>query len=137
MPGPTQPLPGSTDIREKLAALVAADRLHSCLLFEGPGGVGKAQVARWVAGLMACEAPRGRQSCGSCWSCRRVEEGSHPDVIHVGLDPERKAPIISAEQARSILEVVSVQPSWARRRTVILDPADALHPSAANALLKT
>jgi DNA polymerase-3 subunit delta' len=137
---------GNERVRTRLGELSAASRLHSCLLFEGPQGVGKAMTARWLAMHANCTGDTGGgifgggaapYPCGDCWSCRHIAKGEHMDVIEVGLDPERTAPIISARQARALIEQLSVQPYNARRRFVIIDPADAMNASSANALLKT
>ena len=62
---------------------------------------------------------------------------SVPDVIRVGVDPKKTAAIISVGQARELHKQLMVKPFHARRRFVIFDPADAMTPEAANALLKT
>ncbi len=134
--------PGNEAVRRQLVALAQAERLHHCLIFEGPGGVGKAATARWLAMLVNCDGPAelmGPRSapCGSCWSCRHVLKGEHPDVIEVGPDPERATPIISVRQARELLSKLQLHPFHARRRFVIIDPADAMTAESANALLKT
>lgn len=128
---------GNQELHRQLARMLTEDRLHTCLIFEGPPGVGKATTARWVALAANCERePEGRP-CGSCWSCRQIARGQHPDVIEIGLDPERTAPVISVEQARDVVGRMAMRPYSARRRLVIFDPADAMGPEAANALLKT
>lgn len=75
--------------------------------------------------------------CGACPTCKQMAQGHHPDLIQIGLDPKRKAPIISVAQIRELLRQVRLRPYNARWRTVILDPADAMRDQAANALLKT
>lgn len=129
-------LVGNVEVRRRLARLADADRLHPCLLFEGPPGVGKAATALWLARYINCESPLGRP-CGQCWPCRHIAKGTHPDVLQVGLDPERTAPIISVRQARELTSGLTLRPYAAKRRVVILDPADAMSSGAANALLKT
>ena len=129
-------LVGNDDVRRRLRRLADADHLHPCLLFEGPPGIGKAATARWLARTINCESPLGRP-CGQCWPCRQIAKGTHPDVIEVGLDPARTAPIISVRQARELLKGLTLRPYAAKTRFVILDPADAMSPGAANALLKT
>ena len=128
---------GNESLRAELARMWAEDRLHTCLIFEGPVGVGKASTARWLALLMNCQADEPARPCGTCWSCRQIHKGQHPDIVEIGLDPERTAPVISVEQARNVLGQLSVHPYAARRRLVIFDPADAMGQEAANALLKT
>jgi DNA polymerase III subunit delta' len=133
---PIGPPMGNAAVRARLGELGREGRLHGCLLFEGPKAVGKAMTARWLAQVWNCEVG-GVEPCGACWSCRQIAKGSHPDVIAVGIDPDRRNPIISVDQARQVIVELQVKPFHARRRVVILDPADAMNPQAANALLKT
>lgn len=128
---------GNEELRRQLGDMAVEDRLHTCLIFEGPVGVGKAITARWLARLSNCEAEPELRPCEACWSCRQIARGQHPDVIEIGLDPERAAPVISVEQARGVVARMAMRPYNARRRYVIFDPAEAMGPEAANALLKT
>lgn len=144
---------GNHTVRARLAAAAAGDRLHHCYLFEGPEGVGKAKVALQLALDLNCEVahnpgpslfglapppPRTDDlgaACGTCPSCHLILAGTHPDVIRVGPPPEKSS--IGADQARELIGALSLQRHSARRRVVIVDPADALTEEAANALLKT
>ena len=128
---------GNQRVRERLRSLAEADRLHHCLLLEGPEGIGKAASALWLAQVVNCEAEQPARPCGSCWSCRQIPKGQHPDIITVGLDPKKATPIISVDQAREVLQQLTLRPFHARRRFVIIDPMDAMTPAAANAMLKT
>ena len=56
-------------------------------------------------------------------------------VVFVGYDPGSK--VISVQQARTLISNIQVHPSRARKRVVIIDPANATRIEAANALLKT
>ena len=133
---------GNDDVRERLLRLADQGELHHCLLFEGPAGLGKAASALWLAKAVNCDpgpamfgAPQ--RPCGSCWSCRNIDTDQHPDVIQVGLDPERTAPIISVRQARELISKLTLRPYNAKQRFVIIDPADGMRAETANALLKT
>jgi DNA polymerase-3 subunit delta' len=128
---------GNERVRARLRDLADSERLHHCLLFEGPEGVGKAASALWLAAVVNCEAEAASRPCGGCWSCRQIPKGQHPDVICVGLDPKKATPIISVEQAREVLKELMLRPFHARQRFVIIDPMDAMTPAAANAMLKT
>ena len=44
---------------------------------------------------------------------------------------------IRVEQVRDLGQLLALRPHLGRRRVVLIQPADRLHPSAANALLKT
>jgi DNA polymerase-3 subunit delta' len=109
--------------------------MHHCYLFEGPEGVGKATTALRLALYTNCLADQ--RPCGTCQSCRLMLAGTHPDLIVVEPDPEKVTRTITAEQARRLIAALQLQRHSARRRFVILDPADALGEEAANALLKT
>lgn len=130
-------------MRRRLLRRADNNELHHCLLFEGPAGLGKHASALWLAKATNCQASNplagagGGRPCGQCWSCRAVDQDQHPDVIRVGLDPERTAPIISVRQARELISKLTLRPYNAKRRFVIIDPADAMRAETANALLKT
>ena len=126
---------GNDATLDKLQTLAVEGRLHPCLLFEGPVGVGKASAATWLACAANCEAEAA--PCGKCWSCRQIPIGQHPDVVLVGVDPKKTTPIISVAQARTLQKQLTVKPFHASHRFVIIDPADAMTAEAANALLKT
>jgi len=132
---------GNEALRSKLVGMSDAGRLHHCLLFEGPKGVGKSASALWLAQTVNCTGPAmfgpRTEPCGACWSCKAITDGQHPDIIVVGLDPDRTAPIISVRQARAVISKMALRPYNAKRRFVIIDPADAMGTQSANALLKT
>lgn len=143
---PTSPLLGHRAVRDRLTRAAELQRLHHCLLFEGPEGVGKFTYAKLFAMELNCEAAPPsmfgggqpvEKPCGVCDPCRWILAGSHPDVIIVQPDPEKATPVITAAQARAIVNGVQLQRHSGKRRVFILDPADALNDEAANALLKT
>lgn len=136
-----------------LSEAVARDRLPHALLFAGPDGVGKRTLARALAGVLLCDAA-GRDACGACAACRRLEHGNHPDFLAVGRelrrerstsqgvaedsedDAERKSWIV-VDQIRELATHVGFPPREGRARVVLLDPADRMTDEAQNALLKT
>lgn len=147
---------GNDAVRARLWRAAADDRLHHCFLFEGPAGVGKFNTAVRFAMATNCVEPllsapepglfgppppsagfQSRAPCGVCPSCRSILAGTHPDVLIVQPDPERATRILSIDQARAVVAALTLQRHSARRRFVILDPADLLNEEAANALLKT
>jgi DNA polymerase-3 subunit delta' len=124
-----------THLREALAA----DRLHHAWLLEGPAGVGKRTVADWLVLTANClsDGDDGARPCGACASCRQILAGTHPDVVVVGPDPEKATRAIPVDAVREAIRVCGLHRFSARRRFVIVEPADALAPQGANALLKT
>ena len=122
-----------------LSRAIARDTLPPALLLAGPDGVGKRRVAMAVAQAINCLEPRTtneleRDACGKCASCRRIERGTHPDVIVI--EPGDTG-LIKIEAVRDVIDRASYRPFEGRRRVVIVDEADALVVPAQNALLKT
>lgn len=132
---PPPPLLGQAELRGRLSRLLTADRLHPCLLFVGPPGIGKRGLARWLAMHRNCDDPSA--PCGRCWSCRQIDRGAHPDVLELLPDPDKATPVIGVAQARALMGQLSLHRSHARTRFVLIDEADRLTPEAANALLLT
>lgn len=132
----SEELLGQRELMARLLSAAAAEHLHHCYVFEGPPSVGKGTAALRLAMAAACTAEQLRP-CGVCKDCRLIRAGNHPDVIQVVPDPERKTRIIGVDQVREVTRQVRLRRYMARWRTVIIDPADAMNPQAANALLKT
>jgi DNA polymerase III gamma/tau subunit len=134
-----------------LRAAVAGDRVAHAYLFVGPRGVGKGLAAREFAKLLVCEKPRGQgetlDPCGACDHCRRIDRDVHPDLYWFRKEPDRndfrlclvarRSGDEAASPSVTVTESVVLHPMSARRTVTVLDDAELLNMSAANALLKT
>lgn len=61
--------------------MAQSGRLPSSLLFQGPRGVGKQQLALWLGRLLLCEnASTPDAPCGKCKACKMTGEVQHPDL---------------------------------------------------------
>ncbi len=140
--------------REALGALLAArDRLPHAVLVRGRAGIGKVIFARALAAAVLCESGRGGEACGACPSCHWFSQGNHPDFREVvpqaaaedeegaegegGKADAKKSLVIRIDQIRAVADFVSLSTHRAGFRVLLIHPAQALHPAAANALLKT
>lgn len=123
---------GNSAIIARLRSKLMQERLPHGLIFSGPEGVGKRTCALMTAKALNC---RGHDFCGTCPQCRKIDLGVHPDVTMIGL--EDKASEIKIAQVRRLVESLDLRPLEGRNKVVIIDPADALNPAAANALLKS
>ena len=127
-------------------------RMPHALLVQGRRGIGKVEFARALANALLCESPRGSLSCGACPGCRWFEQGNHPDFREVipeiaEEDDEgeadvpkadaKKSLVIKVDQIRAQADFIALSTHRAGFRVLIIRPAEALHPAAANALLKT
>lgn len=119
---------------------------HHAWLLTGPRGVGKASFALAAAARVLADAA-GPSVEGENLSLpadhpvgRLVVAGSHPDFRllerienKTGTALQRN---ITVDQVRSLGDLFSVTPALSPWRAVVIDSADDLEPSAANALLK-
>jgi len=123
-----------------LSRAIEAGSLPPSLIFAGPDGVGKRQVALAAAQALNClnpvtDAASGlRDACGACVSCGKVTRGQHPDVLRVSRIEDKSE--ISVDQVREVIRQVGYRPFEARHRVVIIDRAEDLNGAAQNALLK-
>ncbi len=141
--------------REVLARLMGRrPRLPHALLVSGRPGIGKVAFAREFARSLLCESPIDLLACGECPSCHWFGQSNHPDYREIvpeaaeegdgeapeadaGKDSARKSLVIKIDQVRAIRDFVSLSTHRAGHRAIVLHPAEALQPAAANALLKS
>jgi len=97
-------------------------------VFTGPPGSGRSSAAVAFACALIC--PQG--GCGVCNECRSAANGAHPDVEVIRTEGLS----IKVEEVRELLTRVSWAPSMGGWRVVVMEDADRLTESAANALLK-
>jgi DNA polymerase III subunit delta' len=97
-------------------------------VFTGPPGSGRSSAAVAFAQALLCS----ESGCGSCNECRSVKAGSHPDVEIIRTEGLS----IKVEEVRELLTRVAWAPSMGGWRVVVMEDADRLTESAANALLK-
>src|SRR6266700_2924531 len=113
------------------------------LLFYGPEGVGKKELALEVAKALNCVKQSG-DGCDSCLSCRKIAAGNHPDVrvIDLAWQAAVRKEVLEKQQALRIETVLAerhrllqspVEGPW---KVSILDEAHRLTADAANVLLK-
>ncbi|CAN2169599.1 DNA polymerase III subunit delta' [Candidatus Nanopelagicaceae bacterium] len=97
-------------------------------VFTGPPGSGRSSAAVAFAQALVCS----NSGCGSCNECRSAMAGSHPDVEIIRTEGLS----IKVEEVRELLTRVAWAPSMGGWRVVVMEDADRLTESAANALLK-
>jgi DNA polymerase-3 subunit delta' len=97
-------------------------------VFTGPPGSGRSSAAVAFAQALVCPD----QGCGSCNECQSAASGGHPDVEIIRTEGLS----IKVEEIRELLTRVAWAPSMGGWRVVVMEDADRLTESAANALLK-
>lgn len=107
-------------------------RVHHAYIFSGPEGVGKRLAAVSLAKALNCMEMDG-DFCGHCLSCKKIDDGNHPDVKIVGPDGQ----FIKIDQIRELQHDLQFRPFEGKKRVFIIDSADRMGLPAANSLLKT
>jgi DNA polymerase-3 subunit delta' len=97
-------------------------------IFTGPPGSGRSSAAVAFAAALVC--PQG--GCGTCQECRSAQSSGHPDVEIIRTEGLS----IKIDEIRELLTRTSWAPSMGGWRVVVMEDADRMTESAANALLK-
>jgi DNA polymerase-3 subunit delta' len=132
----------------------AASALPRALLLAGRPGLGKRATALFIAQALLCETQReALNPCGSCASCRLFQVGNHPDLRMLEAGQEEDSPAssatdedaetskkaarqISVESVRTLTDFVTITSHRGGAKVICIAPAEAMHASAANAVLK-
>lgn len=128
-------LVGQEHIIEILQSAVAASRtaeesqeMTHAWVFTGPPGSGRSTAAVAFAQALICP----NIGCGTCNDCNSAKTHGHPDVEIIRTEGLS----IKVEEVRELLTRVAWAPSMGGWRVVVMEDADRLTESAANALLK-
>ena len=97
-------------------------------LFTGPPGSGRSNTALAFAAALICPD----SGCNNCINCTTALRGTHADVELM----KTEGLSIKIDEVRDLITRASWTPSVAQYRVVIIEDADRLTESAANALLK-
>jgi DNA polymerase-3 subunit delta' len=97
-------------------------------LFTGPPGSGRSNAAIAFAAALVCK----NGGCSNCADCMATITNSHADIELI----KTEGLSIKIDEIRELISRASWAPSVAAWRVVVIEDADRLTDSAANALLK-
>lgn len=123
---------GNEQLKANLSAAVDRRRTAHFYLISGPRGSGKRTLARLLAAALLCRDAHSRP-CGRCSQCRKVLNGSNPDLITVD-DPDKKT--VPVETVRRAREDLFIRPNEADRKIYYVPRTQDLGLPGQNALLK-
>src|SRR6516162_10232296 len=139
---------GHESAERELRRLVEADRLPHAILLSGPRGIGKATLAFRFARFLLANRDRSTKMANLSGLAidpesgvfRRVAAGGHADLLTIerAFDPRRRRlrseiVVDDAREITSFFRLTAAEEGW---RVVIIDGAEEMNRSAANALLK-
>ena len=119
-------------LREAVAASAdisnQSQEMTHAWLFTGPPGSGRSNAALAFAAALVCKSG----GCNVCIDCKTASTGTHADVELV----KTKGLSIKIDEVRDLITRASWSPAVGNYRVVVIEDADRLTESAANALLK-
>jgi DNA polymerase III subunit delta' len=126
---------GQSHLIETLSAAVKAaasgeesQEMTHAWIFTGPPGSGRSSAAIAFAQALVCK----ENGCGICNECITAKSGAHPDIEIL----KSEGLSIKIDEIRELLTRTAWAPSMGGWRVVVMEDADRLTESAANALLK-
>ena len=126
-------LAGNDALKRQLSRQAARRGLSHAYLIGGPSGSGKRTLARLLGAALVCEAGGEDAPCGRCPACKKALKGIHPDVIRVAGEDGKD---LTVAQLRAMRSDAYIRPNEAGRKVYVVENAQAMNPSAQNAILK-
>ncbi|MGD2245567.1 MAG: DNA polymerase III subunit delta' [Candidatus Aminicenantes bacterium] len=126
-----QDILGNNRAKKILSRALKMKRLPNSLLFSGPEGVGKKDVALVVAKALNCLNKR-ENSCEECSACTAINNRNFPDVMDIS--PEND--VLKIEKMRVLKSTAYLRPMVGKKRVFIISESDRMRDEAANSLLK-
>ncbi len=106
----------------------------SATLLVSSAGLDTFQLAERFAHALMCNTSDS-EPCGFCHGCDLMQSGNHPD-FHV-VKPEKEGKAITVDQIRQCNRIAQESSQLSGYRLFVIEPAQTMNESAANALLKT
>lgn len=107
-------------------------KISHSYIFEGEKGLGKMTVAKVFAKTLLCIEDLDKP-CNTCISCRKFDEGNHPDFFIV--EPINN--LIRVGQMEDIVSNIQKSPFESERKIFIFDDAHLMNVETQNKFLKT
>ncbi len=122
---------GNSRVKKTLRKALQKNKVPNSMLFCGPRGIGKRDMALVLAKAMNCERKKD-DACEACPSCKAINAGNFPDVIEIS--PEKD--VIVIDQMRMLRKIAYLKPMMGKKRIFVVVDADKMKEEAANSLLK-
>jgi DNA polymerase-3 subunit delta' len=145
-------------LQRQLSRQICDNKLPHALLFSGVDGAGQEEIALWLTNVLLCQDlkqnfPQKKQQeternlsqettsvqpfifqpCGYCKTCKLFANGSYPDHLTIVNDKNT----IGVDAIRKLSQFFEKTAHIGIAKTALVNHADTMTISAANALLKT
>jgi DNA polymerase III subunit delta' len=131
---------GQGQAKHILSQALSSSRLSHAYLFYGPESIGKKLLAVEFAKALNCLSADLGEACGTCDSCRKIEDRIHPDFFF--LEPTKTTPtareaILKIDEIRALQKKLGFLPYQGKVKVAVIDQVEKMNPQACNAFLKT
>ena len=129
-------------VQQQLSQQIINDKLPHAILFSGVKGAGHEEIAQWLIKVLLCQQPihenssealLSLQSCNKCKTCKLFASNSYPD--HLTVVNEKNT--IGVDLIRQLSQFFQRTAHIGHAKSALVNNADTMTVSAANALLKT
>lgn len=110
-------------------SLLEGNVFHAYIL-EGAEGIGKKFTAFNFTKAILCHES---EACGGCSSCKKMDNGNHPDYYFV--EPDGNS--IKDSQIEEVQEIMAKKPYESKNTVIIINHAETMTVRAQNRFLKT
>jgi len=127
------------DDQNQLQKQLTSNTLPHAIIFSGVQGAGKLEIAQWLTNNLLCQQPTIDNqtalltACKQCKTCHLISSQTHPDHSMIEL----KGSTIGVDQIRTVSRFFEKTAQLGQNQVVIINDAEKMTESAANALLKT
>tara|TARA_Y100001956_G_scaffold81552_2_gene99441 strand:- start:313 stop:1275 length:963 start_codon:yes stop_codon:yes gene_type:complete len=126
--------PWLSDLWQEWQSSLKSGRFSNASMLVTQPGLGAEQLVDHFSRAVMCSNYE-HEACGFCHSCQLMQSNSHPDFHFI--KPEKEGKAISVEQIRQCNRQAQESSQLGGIRLFVIEPAEAMNESAANALLKT
>ncbi len=127
-------LPWQASLWQQIVTQHDSGRLPHGVLLVGDAGLGKRCFAEALSQFLLCQYPDSGAACGKCKACELCMSGTHPDLYT--LSPQEKSVVIKIDDLRAVLQSIQQTAQISGARVIMIEPAESMNLSSANALLK-
>ena len=131
--------PWLTENKESFIKQLHCQTLPHAMIFSGVTGAGKRDLGDWLSQRLLCQNKQNKLGeyrnapCYQCKNCNLFEQRTHPDHRLI----QGASSSIGIDQIRSVSRFFEKTAQLGENQVVIIEDADTMTESAANALLKT
>lgn len=122
---------GQDTIKDLFKKSIERGAISHSYLIEGEWGLGKMEMAKFIAGTLLCLNNDYIEACGVCSNCRKVNTLNHPDVNVI----DEKT--IKIDNIRDAIGEVHKKPYEGQKKVLIIKNFHTATIESQNAILKT